>query len=169
MSFSCYILWNLTSLLCIKELLTQICNEFCPFRSWCRMVSHSAAQLASPTPSSWRPVVPPNQYENQNSAPRGFQNVPNEQRLLRWSLQYLTTIPLMYLFTFLKSVFPSFVITHWLSASNPSVFRLASFLYEWCGGAQTSLQKSNSSDRQIGHMQVAKISVSWWDKWIWAA
>ena len=48
----------------------------------------------------------PNQYENQNSDPRGFQNVPNEKCLLRWSLLYLTTIPLMYLFTSLKSVYP---------------------------------------------------------------
>lgn len=59
----------------------------------------------SPTPQQLKASSAPNQYENQNSDPRGFQNVPNEKCLLRWSLLYLTTIPLMYLFTSLKKVF----------------------------------------------------------------
>ena len=71
------------------------------------MVQDGLTFSSSPgTPNSqhWKASSASSQYESQNSAPRGFQNVPDEKRLLRWSLQYLTTTPLMYLFTSLKSV-----------------------------------------------------------------
>lgn len=95
----------------------------------------------------------------------------NRSKKLRADVQMPALDGLRSIFAFLKSVFPSFMFTHWLSAGNPRVFMCAGFLYEWwekhgrgSQGLTMHTCKSNTCE-----CVRCKISISWWDKWTWAA
>lgn len=95
----------------------------------------------------------------------------NRSKKLRADVQMPALDGLRSIFAFLKSVFPSFMFTHWLSAGNPRVFMCASFLYEWWEkhgrGSQGLTMHTCKSD--TCECVRCKISISWWDKWTWAA
>lgn len=55
------------------------------------------------------------------------------------------------IFTLLKSISPSFMCTHCLSAGNPSAFLFASVLYERCGGARTALRSLAMPHAHLTH------------------